>query len=68
MSNIQAAYAQNFKVIPLLVVASAWYLALTTLLSVPQGWLERRFGRGVAAPGPRGGLGRPVSFRPGASS
>ncbi|KJK14011.1 ABC transporter permease [Terrabacter sp. 28] len=68
MSNIQAAYAQNFKVIPLLVVASAWYLALTTLLSVPQGWLERRFGRGVAAPGPRGGLGRLVSFRPGASS
>jgi polar amino acid transport system permease protein len=68
MSNIQAAYAQNFKVIPLLVVASAWYLALTTLLSVPQGWLERRFGRGVAASGPRGGLGRLLSSRPKASS
>ncbi|EWT02075.1 ABC transporter permease [Intrasporangium oryzae NRRL B-24470] len=48
MSNIQAAYAQNFKVIPLLVVASIWYLALTTLLSVPQSWLEARYGRGVA--------------------
>jgi polar amino acid transport system permease protein len=68
MSNVQAAYAQNFKVIPLLVVASLWYLALTTLLSVPQGWLERRFGRGVAGSGPRGALGRLVSFRPGAVS
>ena len=68
MSNIQAAYAQNFKVIPLLVVASIWYLVLTTLLSVPQGWLERRFGRGVSTSGPRGGLGRLLTFRSGATS
>ncbi|MCZ7415289.1 amino acid ABC transporter permease [Streptomyces sp. WMMC897] len=48
MSNIQAVYAQNYQVIPMLVVASLWYLALVTLLSVPQSWLERRYGRGVA--------------------
>ncbi|MDO8144210.1 MULTISPECIES: amino acid ABC transporter permease [Isoptericola] len=47
MSNLQAVYAQNFKVIPLLIVASIWFLVLTTLLTVPQRWLEQRFGRGV---------------------
>ena len=48
MSNLQAAYAQNFKIIPLLIVAAIWYLVLTSILSIPQAWLERRFGRGVA--------------------
>lgn len=48
MSNIQDVYAQNYQVIPMLVVASAWYLAMVSLLSVPQAWLERRYGRGVA--------------------
>ena len=54
MSNLQAAYAQNFKIIPLLVVAAFWYLVLTSILAVPQAWLERRYGRGVA--GTRDGL------------
>lgn len=48
MSNLQAAYAQNFKIIPLLIVAAIWYLVLTSILAVPQAWLERRYGRGVA--------------------
>ncbi|MFF2546262.1 amino acid ABC transporter permease [Kitasatospora sp. NPDC058063] len=48
MSNIQDVYAQNYQVIPMLVVAALWYLALTTVLSVPQTWLERRYGRGTA--------------------
>ncbi|WP_051371531.1 amino acid ABC transporter permease [Streptomyces sp. 142MFCol3.1] len=48
MSNIQDVYAQNYQVIPMLVVASLWYLALVTLLSIPQAWLERRYGRGTA--------------------
>ncbi|MET8854250.1 amino acid ABC transporter permease [Amycolatopsis sp. NPDC004625] len=52
MSNIQDVYAQNYQVIPMLVVAGAWYLALVTLLAGPQSWLERRFGRGTAATGP----------------
>ncbi|MFC8231082.1 amino acid ABC transporter permease [Streptomyces sp. NPDC057287] len=47
MSNIQDVYAQNYQVIPMLVVASLWYLALVSLLSVPQAWLERRYGRGT---------------------
>ncbi|WP_046775647.1 amino acid ABC transporter permease [Streptomyces yangpuensis] len=48
MSNIQEVYAQNYQVIPLLVVASCWYLVLVSLLSIPQAWLERRYGRGAA--------------------
>jgi polar amino acid transport system permease protein len=44
LSNLQDVYAQNYKVIPLLVVASLWYLVLSSLLSLPQAWLERRFG------------------------
>ncbi|MCK0117408.1 amino acid ABC transporter permease [Isoptericola sp. S6320L] len=48
LSNLQAVYAQNFKVIPLLIVASIWFLALTTLFTIPQRRLEQRFGRGVA--------------------
>ena len=51
MSNIQDVYAQNYQVIPMLVVASIWYLALVTLLSVPQAWLERRYGRGTTRTG-----------------
>ncbi|MET9394851.1 amino acid ABC transporter permease [Streptomyces sp. NPDC006624] len=48
MSNIQDVYAQNYQVIPMLVVASLWYLALVTVLGVPQAYLERRYGRGTA--------------------
>lgn len=49
MTTVQFIYSENFQVIPLLVVASAWYLFFTTLLAIPQAWLERRFGRGVAS-------------------
>jgi polar amino acid transport system permease protein len=36
-------YAQNYKVIPLLIVAAIWYLACTSVLTVIQGWIERKF-------------------------
>ena len=41
----------NFKVIPLLMVASIWYLVVTSMLSVGQYYVERRFGRGSSAAG-----------------
>ncbi|WP_051791645.1 amino acid ABC transporter permease [Amycolatopsis jejuensis] len=44
--NAEQVYSQNFKPIPLLLVASLWYLAITTVLMAGQSWLERRFGRG----------------------
>ncbi len=40
--------AQNLRQVELLIVASAWYLFMTTVLSIPQYYLERRFGRGTA--------------------
>jgi polar amino acid transport system permease protein len=42
----QLIYAVNFKTIPLLVVISIWYLALTSVLYVGQYFIERRYGRG----------------------
>ena len=46
LTAVQTVYQQNYQVIPLLAVAAIWYLALVSLLSVGQFFLERRFGRG----------------------
>ena len=48
LTVLQRVYSQDYNVIPLLTVGTIWYLVLTTSLSIPQGWLERRFGRGAA--------------------
>ncbi|WP_410573175.1 amino acid ABC transporter permease [Amycolatopsis sp. cmx-4-61] len=45
--QVQVVYTRNGRVIPLLLVATAWYLALTTVLSVAQYHVERHFGRGT---------------------
>jgi polar amino acid transport system permease protein len=47
--SAQKIYSQTFETIPLLVVASIWYLAATTVLSYIQGHIERYYGRGVRA-------------------
>ncbi|HXD54771.1 MAG TPA: amino acid ABC transporter permease [Solirubrobacteraceae bacterium] len=44
----QSIYSINFKTIPLLIVASIWYLAVTSLLYVGQFYLERHYGRGAS--------------------
>jgi polar amino acid transport system permease protein len=41
--------AKTFNPIPLLIVASIWYLVFTTLLMLGQHYLERRFSRGFGA-------------------
>jgi polar amino acid transport system permease protein len=46
--SVQLIYAVNFLQIPLLLVASFWYLVLTTILSIGQYYLERYFGRGTS--------------------
>ena len=46
--SAQIIYSRSFDPIPLLIVASLWYLAATTVLAVGQYYLERRFARGVA--------------------
>jgi polar amino acid transport system permease protein len=44
--SAQLIYQQNFLVIPLLMVATLWYIALTTLLSTAQYFIERYYARG----------------------
>jgi polar amino acid transport system permease protein len=46
--SVQLIYAVNYRTIPLLLVASIWYLIVTTVLSIGQYYLERHFGRGVS--------------------
>ncbi|MET8468260.1 amino acid ABC transporter permease [Streptomyces sp. NPDC006422] len=46
----QVIYGRNGRVIPLLLVATAWYVVLTSLLSIAQHYVERRYSRGVTTP------------------
>ncbi|GLW57519.1 amino acid ABC transporter permease [Kitasatospora phosalacinea] len=50
--SAQMIYNQTYRVIPLLMVATLWYVAVTSVLSVGQYYLERHFARGAT----RGGL------------
>jgi polar amino acid transport system permease protein len=43
----QIIYARTYQVIPLLIVASLWYLICTTVLSIGQYYLERHYARGA---------------------
>lgn len=45
MTQAQQIYGQNYQVIPLLVVASLWYLVLVTAASIGQYFLERSVDR-----------------------
>jgi polar amino acid transport system permease protein len=66
--SVQLIYAVNYRTIPLLIVASIWYLIVTTVLSFGQYYVERYFGRGAARelpPTPLQRLRRSVYFRHG---
>jgi polar amino acid transport system permease protein len=43
----QIIASTTFQVIPLLLVASLWYLFMTTILTIGQYYVERRFARGA---------------------
>jgi polar amino acid transport system permease protein len=47
--SVQLIYAQNYLVIPLLLVATIWYLILVTILSTIQFFVERHYARGKGA-------------------
>jgi polar amino acid transport system permease protein len=50
LGSVQSIYSDNtFLQIPLLVVASLWYLVMTSILSVGQVFIERRYSRGSRA-------------------
>ncbi|SRR6266508_5274695 len=48
MRSASDVYSTNFLVIELLIVVSIYYLGLTSIASVGQYYLERRFARGAA--------------------
>ena len=55
--SAELIYQANFLIIPLLLVATLWYIILTTLLSIGQYFIERYYARGKRHdPGPGRGL------------
>jgi polar amino acid transport system permease protein len=62
LTSVQLIYARNFQQIPLLAVACFWYILCTTVLTIIQGQMERRYARGAA--GSAAGLRRRRSSSP----
>jgi polar amino acid transport system permease protein len=46
--SAQLIYSRTYQTIPLLIVASLWYLFVTSVMSVGQYYLERHYARGSA--------------------
>ena len=44
--SVQNIYARTFEVVPLLIVASVWYLFMCSILSLVQYFLEKNLGKG----------------------
>ncbi|MFC8452398.1 amino acid ABC transporter permease [Kitasatospora sp. NPDC057223] len=49
--SVQLVYNQTYQVIPMLLVATIWYLVVTTVLSVGQYYIERHYARGATREG-----------------
>lgn len=45
--TVQVIYRRNLEVIPLLMVATVWYLVIMTVLSIAQHYIERYFAKGA---------------------
>ncbi|MFM9370778.1 amino acid ABC transporter permease [Streptomyces sp. Da 82-17] len=45
--SVQLVYNRTYQVIPLLLVATLWYIAVTTVLTVAQFYVERHYARGA---------------------
>lgn len=46
--SVQLVYHRTYQVVPLLLVATIWYVVVTSLLSVGQHHVEKRYARGTA--------------------
>jgi polar amino acid transport system permease protein len=45
--QVQVIYGRSGRVVPLLMVATVWYIVLTTILSVIQYYVERHYAKGA---------------------
>ncbi len=59
--SAQTIYSRTFETIPLLIVASIWYLAATSVLSVGQHYIEKHYGKGASGT-PRPGFRKRKTF------
>ncbi|MGN5630663.1 amino acid ABC transporter permease [Streptomyces sp. AC154] len=48
--SVQLVYHRTYQVIPLLLVATLWYVVVTSVLSIGQHYVERHYARGSADP------------------
>ncbi|MDL9978367.1 amino acid ABC transporter permease [Microbacterium candidum] len=46
LHSVELIYSANYETIPLLIVASLWYLLITSILTVGQYYIERHYARG----------------------
>ncbi|MFC9326548.1 amino acid ABC transporter permease [Kitasatospora sp. NPDC057015] len=60
--QVQVIYGRTGRVVPLLMVATVWYILLTTLLSIGQYYVERYFSRGALRTPPPTPLQRARDF------
>ena len=45
--QVQVIYGRNGRVVPLLMVATVWYIVMTTALSIVQYYVERHYAKGA---------------------
>ena len=66
LQAVKDVYVNNYKIVQLLIVASLWYLFMTSVLTVGQYYIERYYGRGHTSAGARpsllGQLGRALRY------
>ncbi|MFB7374786.1 amino acid ABC transporter permease [Streptomyces sp. NPDC056222] len=48
LHSVQLVYHRTYQVVPLLLVATIWYVLVTSVLSVGQHYVERYYARGTA--------------------
>jgi polar amino acid transport system permease protein len=46
LTAVQLIYSQTFEVMPLLLVASFWYIVVTTIFTIGQHYIEAYYGKG----------------------
>jgi len=63
LTKAQAVGAVDFTKMEMLIVASIWYLLLTTLASIGQARLEKHYGRSLNRDGSRGSMSRLTGLR-----
>ncbi|MFD9670131.1 amino acid ABC transporter permease [Rhodococcus sp. NPDC059968] len=57
LTTVGNIYNTTYQVIPLLIVAALWYLFMTTILSIGQIFIEKRFARGTTRSAKKSAIG-----------